>query len=211
MWAFHGSRAGHLHAHRLRLLLLLFFAAAIAPSGPSQYGFPLVVCGLAIMSMPSWVHDFGFLSKWAEHLLYIQGGLALYCFEVYYDTQVIYEAAVFGDHHVVKHALVTLFPTSTFRGLFGIAVGIAIGTGVGIAIFVRIFVVVAKAVDQWISGSVVEGAPTEEPRPDASNARSQRPATRAIGVSRALACVLKHLWSPTGVLHSPRHPSCAGA
>jgi hypothetical protein len=46
-----------------------------------------------------------------------------------------------------------------------------------------------ESVDQWISGSVVEGAPTEEPRPDASNARSQRPATRAIGVSRALACV----------------------
>jgi hypothetical protein len=44
--------------------------------------------------------------------------------------------------------------------------------------------------DQWISGSVVEGAPTEEPRPDANNARSQQPATRAIGVSRALACVL---------------------
>jgi hypothetical protein len=43
---------------------------------------------------------------------------------------------------------------------------------------------------QWISGSVVEGAPTEEPGPDASNARSQRPATRAIGVSRAFACVL---------------------
>jgi hypothetical protein len=35
------------------------------------------------------------------------------------------------------------------------------------------------------------GAPTEEPRPDASNARRQRPATRATGVSRAaLACVL---------------------
>jgi hypothetical protein len=52
--------------------------------------------------------------------------------------------------------------------------------------------------NQWISGSVVEGAPTEEPRPDASNARSQRPATRATGVSRALACVLKHPWLPTG-------------
>jgi hypothetical protein len=36
----------------------------------------------------------------------------------------------------------------------------------------------------------VEGVPTEEPRPDASNARSQRPATRAIGVFRALVCVL---------------------
>jgi hypothetical protein len=45
-------------------------------------------------------------------------------------------------------------------------------------------------ISQWISGSVVEGAPTEEPRPDASNARRQRPATRAIGASRALACVL---------------------
>jgi hypothetical protein len=56
-----------------------------------------------------------------------------------------------------------------------------------------------KSVDQWISGSVVEGALTEEPRPDASNARRQRPATRAIGVSRALACVLKHPWLPSGV------------
>jgi hypothetical protein len=44
--------------------------------------------------------------------------------------------------------------------------------------------------DQRINGSAVDGAPTEEPRPDASNARSQRPAPRAIGVSRALACVL---------------------
>jgi hypothetical protein len=69
----------------------------------------------------------------------------------------------------------------------------------------------ASPVDQWISGSVVEGPPMEEPRPDASNARSQRPATRAIGVSRALACVLKHPWAlPTGqalctapVIHAP--------
>jgi hypothetical protein len=60
--------------------------------------------------------------------------------------------------------------------------------------------------------SVVEGAPpTEEPRPDASNARSQRPATRATGVSRALVCVLKHPWFPTSDLHCPGHPSCAGA
>jgi hypothetical protein len=36
----------------------------------------------------------------------------------------------------------------------------------------------------------LDGAPTEEPRPDASNTRRQRPATRATGVSRALACVL---------------------
>jgi hypothetical protein len=44
------------------------------------------------------------------------------------------------------------------------------------------------SVDQWISGSVVEaGAPTEEPRPDANNARRQRPTTGATG---ALACVL---------------------
>jgi hypothetical protein len=64
----------------------------------------------------------------------------------------------------------------------------------------------------------LEGAPTEEPRPDANNARSQRPATRATGdwrahegVSRALACVLKHLRLPTGVLHCPSHPSCEGA
>jgi hypothetical protein len=31
-------------------------------------------------------------------------------------------------------------------------------------------------VDQRISGSAVDGAPTEEPRPDANNARRQRPA-----------------------------------
>jgi hypothetical protein len=35
-----------------------------------------------------------------------------------------------------------------------------------------------READQWFSGSVVEGAPTEEPRPDASNARRQRPATK---------------------------------
>jgi hypothetical protein len=41
-----------------------------------------------------------------------------------------------------------------------------------------------------VPGPVVEGAPTEEPRPDASNAKIQRPATRATtGVSRALACM----------------------
>jgi hypothetical protein len=47
-------------------------------------------------------------------------------------------------------------------------------------------------VDQWISGGRCSlPRPTEgEPRPDASNARRQRPATRAIGVSRAFACVL---------------------
>jgi hypothetical protein len=49
---------------------------------------------------------------------------------------------------------------------------------------------VAAVSTQWISESVVGGAPTEEPRPDASNARRQRPATRATGASRALACVL---------------------
>jgi hypothetical protein len=41
--------------------------------------------------------------------------------------------------------------------------------------------------DQRISGSAVDGAPTEEPRPDASNARSQRPATRHKG-NWQLAC-----------------------
>jgi hypothetical protein len=42
-------------------------------------------------------------------------------------------------------------------------------------------------------GSAVEGAPTEErrqePRPDASNTRSQRPATRAIGVCVSCSCM----------------------
>jgi hypothetical protein len=65
-----------------------------------------------------------------------------------------------------------------------------------------------------LMGSAVEGAPTKEPRPDTSNARSQRPATRAAGVSRALVYVLK-LNSPrlnsrgcpqvSGVLHWRRH------
>ena len=57
--------------------------------------------------------------------------------------------------------------------------------------------------DQWISGSVVEGAPTEEPRPDARNARSQRPATRAIGVSRAFACVLNTRGFPQVLCTAP--------
>jgi hypothetical protein len=64
--------------------------------------------------------------------------------------------------------------------------------------------------DQWISGSVEEGAPTEEPRPDASNARSQRPATRETGVSRAFACVLNTRGFPPqrGEAHSTtRHPT----
>jgi hypothetical protein len=67
--------------------------------------------------------------------------------------------------------------------------------------------------DQRISGSAVDGAPTEEPRPDASNARSHNnPPQRAIGVSRALACYVR---TPV-VAHRrfntcPGHPSCAGA
>jgi hypothetical protein len=56
---------------------------------------------------------------------------------------------------------------------------------------------------EWISGSVVEGAPTEEPRPDASNARSQRPAPRAIGVSRAFACVLNTRGCPQVLYTAP--------
>jgi hypothetical protein len=65
------------------------------------------------------------------------------------------------------------------------------------------------SVGQWISGSVLEGAPTEEPRPDASNARRQRRATRATGVSRAFACVLNTRGCPqvfytTPVIHPVR-------
>jgi hypothetical protein len=56
---------------------------------------------------------------------------------------------------------------------------------------------------QWISGSVVEGAPTEEPRPDASNARSQRSGPRAIGVSRAFACVLNTRGCPQAFYTAP--------
>jgi hypothetical protein len=62
-----------------------------------------------------------------------------------------------------------------------------------------------------VGRSVVEGAPTEEPRPDASNARSQQPAPEGNWcVSCSCLCV-KHPWLPTGVLHCPGHPSCAGA
>jgi hypothetical protein len=59
----------------------------------------------------------------------------------------------------------------------------------------------------------LEGAPTEEPRPDARNARSQRPATRATGVSRDFACVLINTRGcpQTGALHCPGHPPYAGA
>jgi hypothetical protein len=66
--------------------------------------------------------------------------------------------------------------------------------------------------DQRVSRSAVDGAPRrteEEPRPDASNSGTQQPATRATGLSRDLACVLKHPWLPTGVLHCPGHLSCA--
>ena len=66
-----------------------------------------------------------------------------------------------------------------------------------------LWLLAGRAPDQWISGSVVEGAPTEEPRPDASNARSQRPATRAIGVSRALACVLNTRGCPQAFCTAP--------
>jgi hypothetical protein len=62
---------------------------------------------------------------------------------------------------------------------------------------------VTVASDQWISGSVVEGAPTEEPRPDANNARRQRPATRATGASRALACVLNTRGCPQVLWTAP--------
>jgi hypothetical protein len=68
------------------------------------------------------------------------------------------------------------------------------------------------SVGQWISGSVLEGAPTEEPRPDASNARRQRPATRATGVSRAFACVLNTLGCPQVFYTAPViHPVRPGA
>jgi hypothetical protein len=51
-------------------------------------------------------------------------------------------------------------------------------------------------VDQWISGSVVKGAPTEEPRPDASNARSEESTTGHKGNWRASCSCLcvEHPW-----------------
>jgi hypothetical protein len=64
-------------------------------------------------------------------------------------------------------------------------------------------------ISQWISGGRRSHGGGEARRKQREE--SQRPATRAIGVSRALACVLKHPWLPTGVLHCPGHPSCADA
>jgi hypothetical protein len=72
---------------------------------------------------------------------------------------------------------------------------------------------------QWISGSAVDGAPgaapTEELRPDASNARSEQPAPergQLAGVSRALACVLNTRGCPQVFYTAPViHPACAGA
>jgi hypothetical protein len=65
----------------------------------------------------------------------------------------------------------------------------------------------------WISGSVVEGAPTEEPRRDASNKQREETTTRHKGNWRVpcFCLCVKHPWLPTGVLHCPGHPSCAGA
>jgi hypothetical protein len=62
-----------------------------------------------------------------------------------------------------------------------------------------------------VSGSVVEGPPTEEPRPDASNARSQQPAPEGNWCASCSCLCVKHPWLHTGVLHCPGHPSCAGA
>jgi hypothetical protein len=69
----------------------------------------------------------------------------------------------------------------------------------------------AGSADQRFSGSAVDGAPTEEPRPDASNARRQRPATKGNWRVPCSCMCVKHPWLPTGVLHCPGHPSCAGA
>jgi hypothetical protein len=53
---------------------------------------------------------------------------------------------------------------------------------------------------QRISGSEVDGAPTEEPRPDANNARSQRPAPEGNWrVSCSLPVMLERPWFPTGI------------
>jgi hypothetical protein len=65
--------------------------------------------------------------------------------------------------------------------------------------------------DQRISGSAVNGAPTEEPRPDASNARRQRPATKGNWRVPCSCLCVKHPWLPTGVcLALPRSSILCG-
>jgi hypothetical protein len=59
---------------------------------------------------------------------------------------------------------------------------------------------ISQSVDQWWKA---HPRSTEEPRPGASNARSQRPATRAIGVSRALACALNTRGCPHVLYTAP--------
>jgi hypothetical protein len=72
--------------------------------------------------------------------------------------------------------------------------------------------------DQRISGSAVDGAPTEEPRPDASNARSQQPVPEGSWCD-SCSCLLfmsEPPWLPTGASTRRRAPvlihapSCAG-
>jgi hypothetical protein len=52
--------------------------------------------------------------------------------------------------------------------------------------------------DQRISGSAVDGAPTEEPRPDSNNARRQRPAPEGNSRVPCSCLCVKHPWFPTG-------------
>jgi hypothetical protein len=61
-------------------------------------------------------------------------------------------------------------------------------------------------VDQRISGSAVDGAPTEEPRPDANNARRQRPAPEG---NWRVPCSCLLCWNPRGCpqVHSKSIPS----
>jgi hypothetical protein len=68
--------------------------------------------------------------------------------------------------------------------------------------------VVSGSVDQW--WKVLPRRSRDQTQ--ATRGDSDRPqATRAIGASRALCLCVKHPWFPTGVLHCPGHPSCAGA
>jgi hypothetical protein len=56
--------------------------------------------------------------------------------------------------------------------------------------------------DQRISGSAVDGAPTEEPRPDANNARRQRPATEG---NWRVPCSCLLCWNARGCPQTFQH------
>jgi hypothetical protein len=70
---------------------------------------------------------------------------------------------------------------------------------------------VGPAMDQRTSGSAVDGAPTEGPRPDANNARSQRPAPEG---NWRVPCSCLLCWNargcPQAFQHVPRSSILCG-